>query len=735
MKTKTLLFTAITIYLLFTSTQSVKAQTFNATWGNLFQTTLDSCVLAGDIKGASVSVYSPGQGLWTGVSGNSSFQVPITANMRFGIASNTKLFIATVMLKLQEQGTLSLNDPLDQWLPSFQYVDSTTTIRQLLSNQSGIYDYLNDSNPWGTLWIDSIWADTSRFWTSQEILSTIGAPNFAPGMGYSYSNTNFVLAAMIIEAATGNSWVQNLHTYIFDPLSMNSTFVGAFEAPNGPIANLWVTNWGNGSNDGEISYPMTSLYSTSTAAGGILSTSSDMAIWYSALFSGAIISEASLQEMTNFDPLSKYGLGIWKNYFVDPTTDKAYSHSGSLLGYQSFMWYDVRTKSVICVLTNGGWDDYNALLIPFYNVFYNQYPLQANDAGISLIEGPIGNDCSASETPSVTLKNYGNNVLNTVSINYKIDGGVPAVYNWVGALGINSQVVVTLPSIILASGSHVFTCYSSMPNGASDGYIYNDTIKSDFIVNTAVPFAPLTENFDGAVFPPTGWSLNSSSLDESLFYDWGQTAIAPFNGSYSAAIGNAGYFGANYDLDMPMINISGVSNPALEFEYAYTYQPGYYDSLRVSISSDCGISWQSLFYKGGYSLKTAAATYNYFYPTATQWKHETISLAAYTGEVLIRFRKICGWGNNLYIDNVGIDQSTGIDAVASNEPGIKIYPNPTTGTIYLSEQSNITLIDLSGKLLLEEKNTNQLDLSALPAGMYFLRVGENNNQLVKVIKE
>ena len=156
---------------------------------------------------------------------------------------------------------------------------------------------------------------------------------------------------------------------------------------------------------------------------------------------------------------------------------------------------------------------------------------------------------------------------------------------------------------------------------------------------------------------------------------------------------------------------------------------------RVSISSDCGISWQSLFYKGGYSLKTAAATYNYFYPTATQWKHETISLAAYTGEVMIRFRKICGWGNNLYIDNVSIDQSTGIGTIASNEPGIKIYPNPTTGTIYLSEPANITLTDLSGNLLLEEKNTNQLDISALPAGMYFLHFGENNNQIVKVIKE
>ena len=63
------------------------------------------------------------------------------------------------------------------------------------------------------------------------------------------------------------------------------------------------------------------------------------------------------------------------------------------------------------------------------------------------------------------------------------------------------------------------------------------------------------------------------------------------------------------------------------------------------------------------------------------------------------------------------------------------YPNPTTGSIYLSEPANITLTDLSGNLLLEQKNTKQLDISALPAGMYFLHFGENNQQTFKVIKE
>jgi hypothetical protein len=82
------------------------------------------------------------------------------------------------------------------------------------------------------------------------------------------------------------------------------------------------------------------------------------------------------------------------------------------------------------------------------------------------------------------------------------------------------------------------------------------------------------------------------------------------------------------------------------------------------------------------------------------------------------------------------ENCSAVGILENNEStAILAYPNPTTGSIYLSEPANITLSDLSGKLLLEEKNTNQLDISGLPAGMYFLHFGENNNQIVKVIKE
>jgi hypothetical protein len=99
------------------------------------------------------------------------------------------------------------------------------------------------------------------------------------------------------------------------------------------------------------------------------------------------------------------------------------------------------------------------------------------------------------------------------------------------------------------------------------------------------------------------------------------------------------------------------------------------------------------------------------------------------------------WSNSNWANNINATASFSLNCSGAgisdiNESkALMFYPNPTTGTIYLSEPGNISLSDLSGKLLLEQKNTNQLDISALPAGMYFLHFIENNNQIVKVIKE
>lgn len=708
---------------------SYVSTTFDPTWEDRFQTVLDSAAAASGVKGVSAAVLVPGQGLWTGVSGISHEGVPITSEMRFGFASNTKLYIAVTLAKLQEEGVLSLDDHLYQWLPSYPYIDSTTTIRQLLNHQSGIFDFWNDHISF--FW-NLILADTSRFFTPEEVLATIGAPHFAPGHGYSYSNTNYLLAGMVIEAATGESWVQQLHNIIFDPLIMDSTFVGVFEPRNGPVAHEWVYNYGEDPNS-----PMTSAYSFTNASAAILSTPQEMVAWYSALFNGEIISEASLQEILDFDPSTQYGLGIGE--LVINNTHYAYLHGGAMIGCLSQMVYDVETKSVFCVVTNARDIEFGVILNPLVNVLYNEYPRQENDAGITEIFNPWENSCNEEIVPSVVLTNFGNSQLTSVDINCQIDEDTLVTFNWTGALNLGESLNVVLPIISNEDGFHKFTCFTSLPNGEQEGYTYNDTTKSNFFINTSqstITF--LSESFDSSVFPPEGWTLSSISM-----FQWGQTPLSSFSGTGGSLVRsnyNDYYAGAYYDLTLPMIHIAEGTDAILDFVYAYAMYPGGYygDSLQVFISNDCGEIWQTLFNKGGLELHTYGNTNKPFYPqTSDQWKEESFLLDSYTSDVLIRFRAINGYSNNLFIDDISVSfvTSTNENNLAEN---FKVYPNPATNEFSISGlpvSSEIQLTDLTGKLLMTWKTGNAvttIDITQFPNGVYFLRTISGTKKILKM---
>ena len=215
---------------------------------------------------------------------------------------------------------------------------------------------------------DSIWADTSRFWTPEELLATIGPPHFAPGHGYRYSNTNYLLAGMIIDAATGQGWVQQIHDSIFNPLEMDSTFIGAFEPKNGPVA----AEWDYYNNIVIPNSPMTAIATMGNAAGDIFSTAEEMAGWYSSLFNGMVFPDSSLIEVTAFEPTTFYGLGLIAYYYNNEHL--VYEHTGGGLGYSSLAWYDVQTKAVICILMNDKTANIFSRVNPLLDVFYDEYP-------------------------------------------------------------------------------------------------------------------------------------------------------------------------------------------------------------------------------------------------------------------------------------------------------------------------------------------------------------------------
>jgi CubicO group peptidase (beta-lactamase class C family) len=707
-----------------TKQDSYRSPQFDPTWAARFQTVLDSVRIVNSMKGASLAVFVPGQGLITCVTGISSPGVPVTTAMRFGIMSNTKLFVATTLAKLQEQGILSLDDPLYQWIPTYRNVDSTTTIRQLLSHESGIWDYWNDGD---SLW-NQIWVDTTKFWLPEEMLDYIKAPHFPPGHGYSYSNTNFLLAGMVIEAATGTSWLQKIHDFIINPLNMDSTFAGAYEPRNGPVAAEYLNN------TPAVLSPITAEFTQGNAAAALLSTAQEMAEWYSSLFNGAVVSESSLQQITNFDPTTWYGLGLGLSLYKHHV---AFNHTGGGAGYLSLAWYDAVTHSALVLLMNDrNSGDFNTRAIPLIDVLLDEYPRKTNDAGITGIIAPWEHSCSTTRTPSVLLTNSGSATLTSVSVNYQVDAGAPASYAWTGSLNQDDTVQVNLPMITSGNGYHIFTCYTTLPNGSPDGYNYNDTARSNFISDLLPPaISVINESFESPVFPPQGWVQNANSI-----LAWGPTPLAQFSGSKAAVLNNYwNDMNSHYDLYLPMIRVAGGTHPSLEFEYAYAMYPNYYgDSLQVYISRDCGTTWQMIFNKGGITLATSATTYNNFYPqSADEWQHESSSLESDTGNILIRFRDVCGWGNNLYLDDVRVSFPTGT-ADMGLQNAILVYPNPATDRITISGlpvNAEIQITDLTGKLLVTTKastNLTTIDISRFPQGVYVLRSAQVVKKIVKM---
>jgi len=144
--------------------------------------------------------------------------------MLFAIGSITKNFVAALTLQLVEEGVLSLDAPFSKWLPAYPHVDSTATLRQLLNHTSGIYMFWSNQKIW-----DDLKRDRTKVWTPEEVLSYIKEPSFAPGEGWRYSNTNYLLLAMIIEKATASKLSTEFKQRFWQPLGITNAYLSIQE--------------------------------------------------------------------------------------------------------------------------------------------------------------------------------------------------------------------------------------------------------------------------------------------------------------------------------------------------------------------------------------------------------------------------------------------------------------------------------------------------------------------------
>ncbi len=245
---------------------------------------------------------------------------PVAFDSRFRMGSNTKTFVAVVMLQLVQEGKLSLDDTVDHWLPgvvSGQGNNGTQiTIRNLLQHTTGIFDY-TDALLAG-LTLEAFQQLQFQHFDPEQLVAIAMAhsPKFAPGDGWSYSNTNYILAGMIIKRVTGHVWSTEVYARILAPLGMSQTFApGDWPDLPAPHADGYQTFTA----DGPLVDVTRGNYTMADAAGALITTTRDLTRFWRALQRGKLLGPAAMAEMhTTVDatelqaviPGVRYGLGI-----------------------------------------------------------------------------------------------------------------------------------------------------------------------------------------------------------------------------------------------------------------------------------------------------------------------------------------------------------------------------------------------------------------------------------------
>ncbi|MFE7524387.1 serine hydrolase domain-containing protein [Kitasatospora sp. NPDC057542] len=302
------------------------------------RTTLQGIVDAGS-SAAVGEVRQDGRTVWRGQAGVADLATgaPVPAHARFRIGSVTKTFVATVVLQLSAERRIGLDDPIERHLPGAVPNGAAITVRQLLNHTSGLYNYTDAPglDPQDEAQYRS-WLAGPRWHTYQptELLALANgnAPYFPPGQGWHYSNTNYLLAGLLVERITGHSWQREVDRRVIRPLGLHDTTMpGQSPLLPGPHAQGYV-KLSTGPVDVTELNP-----SVMGAAGQGISSAADLNRFTAALLDGRLLRPTEIAEMTrtaDAGPGRGYGLGLAR---FDTPCGVFRGHSGDLPGYSTMV--------------------------------------------------------------------------------------------------------------------------------------------------------------------------------------------------------------------------------------------------------------------------------------------------------------------------------------------------------------------------------------------------------------
>ncbi|WP_419995910.1 serine hydrolase domain-containing protein [Streptomyces boninensis] len=321
------------------------------------------------------------RGVWNGRAGvgDLATERPRHTGEKFRIASVTKIFTAAVLLKLEAKGRISLDDSVADWLPGVVrgkgYRPENITVRHLLNHTSGVFDYNMDEGFRAKYAGDKF--DRNRYtrWSPEELvnIALTHPPNFQPEQGsrpgrpgrWDYSDTNYILAGMIIEKATGDTYAQAVKRLIIRPLGLRGTSVpGTSPHLPAPHARHYSTLF---EDPPEAKVRDVTEFSPTVAfsAGQIISTVGDVNTFLSELLAGKLLPPAQQRQLLDAvhvdgdkghgGPQDRYGLGI--RHFKLKEGCWVWGHGGMIPGSATRTVASADGRRVMTMNRNGDWGE------------------------------------------------------------------------------------------------------------------------------------------------------------------------------------------------------------------------------------------------------------------------------------------------------------------------------------------------------------------------------------------
>jgi D-alanyl-D-alanine carboxypeptidase len=277
-------------------------------------------------------VYTLAQGVADKATGR-----PVTVDDQFEAGSNTKTFTSVLVLQQVDRGKLKLDAPVEEYLPGVVPNGRNITVRMLLNHSSGLFSYTGDP----TFFVD-MEKDPQHVYTDAELLGIAFKhdPSFAPGKSWKYSNTNYTLLGMILQKQTGKTMPALVTEGITGPLALEHTYFADPKATN--TGTGYARGYAIKYASGTPQYTDTSdwpIGSWAGAAGSIVSTTQDLAQFFTAVLQGKLFSAAQLKQMKTTVPLPAdfpikggYGLGLFR---TDSPCGTVWGHGGDTMGHHS----------------------------------------------------------------------------------------------------------------------------------------------------------------------------------------------------------------------------------------------------------------------------------------------------------------------------------------------------------------------------------------------------------------